>query len=123
MNSARSSFSSLPGRRTSITSVLSSAERRTSFQSGRRASDSSVESFDKPNRGKLLSANNSLLIRSEVMFSTIQEEHTEESQDSEIPQQNALNLSLNLDPTIDIMILSEEPKVIIRTHNVKCTEV
>ena len=57
------------------------------------------------------------------MFSTIQEEHIEESQDSEIPQQNALNLSLSLDPTIEIMILSEEPKVIIRTHNVKCTEV
>lgn len=125
INSTRSSFLSLPGRRNSVTSVLSFSERRASFQLGRRTSDVSLGSIDKPSRGndtKLSSANNSFLVKSTVMFSPIHE-HNEESSDSEIPQQNVVNLTICLDPTMEIMVLSEEPKAVTGVSYLKCTEV
>ena len=126
LTSARSSMSSLPGRRSSVTSVLSFAERRASFQSGRRLSNGSLVSMDKSysvKDTKSSSANNNLLVRREVTFSPIHE-HSEESSVSEMPQEHALNLTTCLDPSITIMALSEEPKaIVIITSHFKCTEV
>ena len=119
ITSARSSFSSLPGRRNSSNSVISFADRRASFQLGMKSSDIS----DKSNNTKSSSANNVLFAKKGVTFSPIHE-HNEELLDSDMPQEHAHRLMTCLDPaSIKIIVLSEEPKAIFRTYHFKCTEV
>lgn len=77
-SNARSSLSSAPGRRSSVNSVLSSAERASSRKG---SSDGSLGSADKLNSRKELNLNNSYLAR-EMTFSPIHE-HNEEAAGSE----------------------------------------
>ena len=120
INTTHHSLSSLPGRRHSVSSVLSFSERRGSFQSRKRESDSSLRSIDKSNRGNDRKLSITNMVKSEVMFSPIHE-HSEEL--SEIPQHNGLSFTICLDPTTEIMNFSEEPKAISRITHLKCTEV
>jgi len=72
ITSARTSFSSLVQRRNSNVSLLSQLGRRSSFQSRRRSSDSSIVS-DKESTVRSSSSNNTYLTKREVMFSPIHE--------------------------------------------------
>ena len=69
ISSARTSLSSLVERRNSNVSLL---ERRPSFQSRKRSSDSSIVS-DKESTVRSSSSNNTYLTKREVMFSPIHE--------------------------------------------------
>lgn len=92
--SARTSFSSLPGRRNSNVSILSMSERRSFFDPGRRLSDSSLVS-DKVVIGKPSSSDNPYLTRREGMFSPIHEHNEDELSESEMHERcNSSSASL-----------------------------
>lgn len=123
INSALSSFSSLPGRHTSVASVLSSGE-RASLRLGRNSSDVSLGFTDRPDsrkntRSSMISANKTFLVRKEVKFPPIHEE----TLNSERPQDTHDVTSVCLEPAMMIMVLSEEPKVVPTSSHFKCTEV
>jgi len=112
ITSARSSFASLPSRRNSNASILSALERRSSFQTGRRTSDSSVVS-DIGINGR---PSYSELTKREAMFSPIQEHIEDEASETE----SCTKISADcLDSSVTITVFmqfTDERKTII-THS------
>jgi len=119
-SSARPSLLSSSGRHCSVNSILSSTEK---VSSERRASDVGLGSADKLSSGrdtKLLSSNNSYLVKREVMFSPIHE-HNDEVSDTEI-KESALNqyeMTIHFAPNMTDVVLSDEQKPI----DSSCSEV
>ena len=115
ITSARSSFASLPSRRNSNASILSALERRSSFQTGRRTSDSSVVS-DIGINGRPSHSDNPYLTKREAMFSPIQEHIEDEASETE----SCTKISADcLDSSVTFTVFmqfTDEPKTII-THS------
>ena len=110
ITSARLSFSSVLERRNSNASILSPLERRPSFQTRRRSSDSSILS-DTGSTARPSSSSNTC--KREVMFSPIHEHNEDELSVSEVLESHSNYVTEDTNSSATAFVqFTEEPKTV-----------